>query len=83
MARAERPERDQNDGAACRSCRDVRRKNDAHALARLAGAINLSTDGANAGRLFPHANVKSVRPAPDRKNPENNPMHSSQRLLSQ
>jgi hypothetical protein len=58
-------------------------RNDAHAVARLADAINLSADGANAGRLFPHANVKSVRSGPDHNNLENNLMHSSQRLFSQ
>jgi hypothetical protein len=44
--------------------------------------INLSIHGANAGDIFPHANVKNPRNrARDSKNRENNPMHSSEGLV--
>jgi hypothetical protein len=50
-----------NDGAADRRCRDARENSDA-GTARVAERMNnLSIHGANAGDIFPHANVKNAR----------------------
>jgi hypothetical protein len=45
--------------------------------------INLSIGGANAGDIFPHANVQTHAPGQDSKNRENNPMHSSRGVRKQ
>ena len=61
------------------------RKNSDAGTARVAERmINLSSHGANAEDIFPHANVKNARRlGRETKNRENNPMHSSRRVRQQ
>ena len=60
----------------------MRKNSDARTAREARRMINLSIRGANAERIFPHANVRNAtHGARHHQKCENNPMHSSQGLV--